>query len=469
MKKLKEFYKNNKEKINKFLNIALTIYAIVLLILCISFLIIDKANAEELKENQFISFNQYAKEFNSENYRRWNNDTSGNIQYVNSNLIRITPRVLLQSNYNYGLQTTYQINYKSGHKYIIACDIIANYNFGLSIGIESNVNYNKGIVKKYGDNTYYEMFTHDGNDANRLLLIYLGNNFGASLDRYVEYSNLQIYDLSQIYGIGNEPTTYEEFRELFKLKYYPYQTNTILNYNYINGYNDGLFAINDGFTIEQASGQFVNEAYPININSDSDFTKSNLGVAWFGLIGINTSYTLLANDTIIINISGVSGDFDICQYGNNGQLETLQHINITELENITTPGASIQTYGGTITIKLKYDTNTILFNGTGIINFDKILYKTFNYSNAIYDSYLNGYNKGKQESYQSGYNDGFNEGFTSNPNNALKNGWQFVRNVFGEMGGILGIELLPSIPLWTFIAIPLLLGIIAFVYRMGGK
>lgn len=47
----------------------------------------------------------------------------------------------------------------------------------------------------------------------------------------IQYKDPQIFDLTQMFGVGNEPTTVEEFRALYPNSYYPYNTGEFRNLN----------------------------------------------------------------------------------------------------------------------------------------------------------------------------------------------------------------------------------------------
>lgn len=49
----------------------------------------------------------------------------------------------------------------------------------------------------------------------------------------------QLIDLTIMYGTGNEPTL-QQCKEIFTSYYYPYNTGSVLNLNYIDGYNEGM-------------------------------------------------------------------------------------------------------------------------------------------------------------------------------------------------------------------------------------
>lgn len=55
-----------------------------------------------------------------------------------------------------------------------------------------------------------------------------------SIDDYIEFYNIKLVDLTQMFGAGNEPATAEEFEALFPLPYYEQNAGTIIN-NKANG------------------------------------------------------------------------------------------------------------------------------------------------------------------------------------------------------------------------------------------
>lgn len=68
-----------------------------------------------------------------------------------------------------------------------------------------------------------------------------------------------------------------------------------------------------------------------------------------------------------------------------------------------------------------------------------------------------------------GYMEIYNKGLNSSVSNAWGSSWDFIGTTFSGIGNIMNIEILPNVSLWVFIAIPLFLGLIAFIYKLGGK
>lgn len=465
---------NSKENMKtKLKNISIVLVSMIaIFIVAMSFTFVltntDKIFAEELTEHSILDFNQQAKELNSNNYVAYNS-SYGDLTFEN-NSVNIKNKQLSTSNYMYGVQSKENITYYANHKYILMVDIVSNHNFNTSVGIESNVNYNKGNVRKYGDNTYYEMFTQETTDTSRKLLIYLGNNYGNSLSNQYTLSNLMIIDLTQMFGVGNELSTIEEIKSYLPLNYYKYTTSNLVSLSYLDGYNNGAFAMQDGYTFDVVATDFVNNAYPISVASSTDFSKQNNAILFSGVIGINTKYTLIANDYIIMDIQSLGdGVFDICVQNNNGGYDVLQHIVSTELPNSETSGSGYTYYSGTITIKLPTDVNTIIFDGTAMLSVVDVKYKTFNLSQAIVDAYQSGVDSIDITSIrQQAYQNGLQEGLSRNANNLVGGGMEFVSTTFHSLGELFTIEIMPNVQLWVLIAIPMMFMLIGLLFKMSG-
>ena len=53
--------------------------------------------------------------------------------------------------------------------------------------------------------------------------------FGGTLEDYSNVYNVNVFDLTRMFGDGNEPATYAEFKEIFNKKFYPYCPPTVFN------------------------------------------------------------------------------------------------------------------------------------------------------------------------------------------------------------------------------------------------
>ena len=114
------------------------------------------------------------------------------------------------------------IAHQSGHKYLFLENTIANPNnvtFTIGMGSGSPWLSTAGTI-----GIHNEIYTNTYNTY--LSLFEIANK---TLDG-IKFS-CQIFDLTQMFGAGNEPSTVDEFTSLFPLSYYPYDSGSLLSFN----------------------------------------------------------------------------------------------------------------------------------------------------------------------------------------------------------------------------------------------
>jgi len=85
-----------------------------------------------------------------------------------------------------------------------------------------------------------------------------------------------------------------------------------------------------------------------------------------------------------------------------------------------------------------------------------------------YDSgYTSGFDTGNLQGYTSGYDFGYNNGFDDGLISEVDTQW-LLGFVTGTIN-ILGVSIIPGISLGVFVFIPLFLGFIGFIFRLGGR
>ena len=130
---------------------------------------------------------------------------------------------------------------ENGHKYLILWEsfsegyyLITN-NGGVSTGGNSANNASKnGLIFTVTDNT----------KGSGILLRVLS---GETVNRTVYYPTL--YDLTIMFGAGNEPTTVDAFKELFPLDYYAYNAGTLIHVNASSHNTIGFNQLADAFVV----------------------------------------------------------------------------------------------------------------------------------------------------------------------------------------------------------------------------
>lgn len=98
--------------------------------------------------------------------------------------------------------------YVSGHKYLVKADKYSDGNYGFAINGRSYP-LKKAIIINYAFNPV--IFVNDK----------------ATVDNVTMRMN--IFDLTQMFGAGNEPSTPEEFEAMFPADYYPYNAGELMS------------------------------------------------------------------------------------------------------------------------------------------------------------------------------------------------------------------------------------------------
>lgn len=102
----------------------------------------------------------------------------------------------------------FAVKYVSGHKYLVKADKYSDGNYGFAINGRSYP-LKKAIIINYAFNSV--IFVNDK----------------ATVDNVTMRMN--IFDLTQMFGAGNEPSTPEEFEAMFPADYYPYNAGELMS------------------------------------------------------------------------------------------------------------------------------------------------------------------------------------------------------------------------------------------------
>ena len=112
--------------------------------------------------------------------------------------------------------------YQANHKYMIVYNAKGSSNIGIKLGFGlGGVNKTtQWTVNDQWVSYYYVTTLSNPNDG----YIRLYFKFTSSSDS-IQVKNCMVIDLTAIYGDGNEPTTYADFKDDFPNDYYPYNTD----------------------------------------------------------------------------------------------------------------------------------------------------------------------------------------------------------------------------------------------------
>lgn len=264
--------------------------------------------------NITVDFNQLANynlsEFRTENGITYENIGGGKVRVYGT---AVAPSVAFR---------TYDFNVYSSHKYYLLC--------GADGG--SNSTYNGELASSfyvYDLNRTPQIFTAPSN-ATANISFYVRN--GVSLDKIFVF---QLFDLTQMFGAGNEPATVEEFRELYPNDYYDYTTSRSETLSLVkvktrgfNAWNEkwesGSFSTSTGATSVDTtrirSKEFIsvlpNTRYYLKSTNGLLLLKYGIDKNYLGVVSysINNDIIQTTNDTYFLkfSVAGTTYNHDIC-------------------------------------------------------------------------------------------------------------------------------------------------------------
>jgi hypothetical protein len=119
----------------------------------------------------------------------------------------------------------------AGHKYLCFATLKSSTtHFRLRV-YYNNLGSNLSSNLSHADTkeTVYITFTETTSGTNNVFRI--TTTFNAGNGESVDVANCMCFDLTAMFGAGNEPTTVEAFKALFPLPYYAYDAGSLLNFN----------------------------------------------------------------------------------------------------------------------------------------------------------------------------------------------------------------------------------------------
>lgn len=416
--------------------ILITILSIILVALLTAFVFATinyasgkKAHAEfsDLTSNSVVNFNQLVKN-----------------QYINGTVS----------------DSTQIINYK-----------IANANDKLYIRY---TNSNSAIINFYSASALVFQISGSSingiyNCSNDVTRAYVYYNSGSGT-----FTNFNIYNLSKMFGQGNEPN-FEECENLFTAPYYNYIESQAMFYGL--NQNDMFNSLDYQFNTGLVSG------YPQNI-TQSEVTYNQSGSLIFTAKHQDnyTPYWLINFKTIIpkgsiitINLdtyttqTGVGFGFvyadntedyitSVPTNQNTSASFSYSFMNNRDLSAIyLVEGGSPFTDGTVLTI----EQGSIHVQLVNDYKFSLQGQYDLGYSDAE-TYYTDGY--GRQIIWGEGYDVGYSRGVSEG---SLSDGWTFLSTMFSGVGSVFSIEIFPNVTIGTFVMIPLLLGLIFFIVKLS--
>lgn len=179
-------------------------------------------------EGLTINFNQLIQNGNFIDNSYWHANNS-TLTFTDDGVI-IIKSVDVQT---YGINQTIPL-FDNSNKYLFLFDVMSDNDTSVRLRYP----YTSAFYSVYNYWQTKAYFTDNNTNFsnNGSVFIQFADNLNTN---NIYLKNVMIFNLTQIYGNGNEPTTLEQFRELFPSEYYPYNESKIINVNYDIGYHDG--------------------------------------------------------------------------------------------------------------------------------------------------------------------------------------------------------------------------------------
>ena len=116
---------------------------------------------------------------------------------------------------------------KEGHKYLSKIEVSSNNDVIFQFGnLGATASLSQKIFQASNNKKKYTIFDEGSHNYSNYFCIYLFNvQVGDSITIYEN----QLFDLTQMFGEGNEPTTVEEFEAMFPNDYYEYNEGTLIS------------------------------------------------------------------------------------------------------------------------------------------------------------------------------------------------------------------------------------------------
>ena len=231
--------------------------------------------------------------------------------------------------------------------------------------------FGTGAVPYYETSNTYEIYTATKTGTYSCFAIY---RVGAGTTINNLMVKPQLFDLTEMYGAGNEPTTLEEFRQKYPNDLYPYGNNSIFAESYktnlICNKTNNLFNINNGLIREvRCNATIENGVATITANEQNAsfcFAKVDVEVGKTYIVSANwtttgyslglmvsnessydtTNYGYITETTNSIKIVATGTELYLKGYVTYEVLPavaTISNITVTEIVNITTYKSKIKT------------------------------------------------------------------------------------------------------------------------------
>jgi len=203
--------------------------------------------------------------------------------------------------YTVETKSAYQYINQGGIPYVLGHKVLVSFVITLSEANSVGVGDGSSILKTYSlsanQRTQIDYMTTLGtaNKTDFTIYIYPGRSDGLSVGAVATIENVMFFDLTQMFGAGNEPSTVEDFKAMFPKDYYPFD----------DSYTETCVSTVNGDPYRHFQIEFPSEAGAVyggtlTVNSDwtgelvVDRAKVNLGAFDFTTLSTPESHIFRA-------------------------------------------------------------------------------------------------------------------------------------------------------------------------------
>lgn len=287
----------------------------------------------------------------------------------------------------YANNTSTQFTLISGHKYYYSIENTVNNVINILNINSSNIVFSSG-------NSFNGIYTSNGNYSGYFGL-YAKKGYGT----YNFKSRVMLIDLSQCFGIGNEPSTVEEFRSYFGNDYYQYTLSSLVSLNTVDAYNSGYSSAMSSYTVSKDALDFYNSVYASAGTITKQTVQTNNIVYFTDTIVYPLGYSLTAGDLLTLSMYGfgtigASGTISIGYFDLNSNYKIFNSYDTSTFHYVSSVRSYAEDLELNITVPESLSNIVIKVNVSsgynGVINNCTVVAKTYNGAVAIQQSYEEG-------------------------------------------------------------------------------
>lgn len=150
---------------------------------------------------------------------------------IDSDKNTITATLLSEATNNYHVYITYIVRrFEKGHKYLFSAFFKSNKDCVMRFDKFGSSKMTTQNLKSNIERLCADILICNEDDANNDIPIYpTEKDSGFSVGDWYSMRDFKLFDLTQMFGAGNEPSTPEEFEALFSEDYYPYNDGELMS------------------------------------------------------------------------------------------------------------------------------------------------------------------------------------------------------------------------------------------------